>query len=134
MKDFDEGQPDVHHPYGENRDRSTDPVAPRTEDRIRLGSIGRTISILDATTNPYLSQLMSEDICWRFAHEQWTGSRPTWWRRAERRRWEDEGRRLEGKRSRIRKLAADLGLRPAISTPTTCRMRVRRILRAILGF
>lgn len=100
------------------------------EDRIRLDTIGRTISILDATTNPYLGHLMSEDVCWRFAHEQWLATRPSRSDRQQWQRWQDEGEWLRDKRVRIENLARNLNLPPQ---PAPRLPWHRRVLRALRG-
>lgn len=82
------------------------------EDRIQLAAIGRTLSIVDVTTDPCLSQLMSEDACWRFAYEHWLATKPPRWNRQQWQRWQREGVWIAKKRSRIEDLARALGLPP----------------------
>lgn len=123
----------LDNPFGVHHSGATGPRSPRVRaavkgvggDRIRLATIGRTLTVLEATTDPCLSHLMAEDTCWRFSHEQWVRARPSRWNREQWHRWQDDGYRLQDKLRRIEQLARGLGLPPE---PTPRLRRCRRIL------
>ncbi|HEY7050453.1 MAG TPA: hypothetical protein VH373_24775 [Jatrophihabitantaceae bacterium] len=89
------------------RRRSAQPCA--TSGGLFLQSLGRTIDPSDAVNRPLVGVLMTEDFCWRSAVEAWRARKPRRWHRAKWSAWRAEQAVLEGKRSRIRELASELG-------------------------
>jgi hypothetical protein len=59
---------------------------------------------------PLFAALATEDACWQFAVADWRAREPSVWQFADRRTWRDEGLALIEKRTRIREVAAELGL------------------------
>lgn len=129
--DFVDNPSGVRHPRPSRSRHQTAGrgAATRKEDRIRLDTIGRTISILDVTTDPQLSHLMSEDACWRFAYEQWMATRPARWHREQWQQWQNDRDWLRDKLIRIEDLARELGFPPRPAPRPPWHRRVRGALR-----
>jgi hypothetical protein len=107
----------------DGRKSRTDPETARSKKRksrrgeaeetehegVLLSSVSTWIPTIYGADRPLVAALLSEDLCWCIAREDWSGRRPPLWKHAERAAWRDEGRLLEEKRVRIAEQAAELG-------------------------
>ena len=66
----------------------------------------RSVGVEAVLQQPSVMVLTIEDVCTRFAHDDWRRRKPTRRRPWARRRWEAEGAQLRAKVQRIRELAA----------------------------
>jgi hypothetical protein len=78
---------------------------------LHLQSLDRAVHVSDVLNHPLYAVLMTEDFCWRSAELDWRARKPPRWHRADWSTWRAERAELDGKRARIRELAAELGVR-----------------------
>ncbi len=69
---------------------------------------GRPISAVECLENPIASMIAVEELCWRFARDEWRGRRPSPFRLRRWRAWRAEGRSLRAKQRRIAAMAAEI--------------------------
>lgn len=91
------------------RARRRGAVEEEEHEGVYLASIAAWIPTIYGADRPLVATLLSEDVCWCIARDDWSGRRPPLWRHKERSAWRAEGRLLEDKRERIAAQAAELG-------------------------
>lgn len=98
-------------PLPRRHDNSTAPRAPR-ETGLEIASAATWVAPVRCLDEPLVAWLVSEDVSWQIAREQWRARRPHLWHRQQRASWRADRRVLNEKRTRLREAAAEIGLLP----------------------
>ncbi len=85
------------------------PHGPRGDARcnLRFDAVGTTVPAAVVRDSPTLLVAAVEDVCWRFAEEDWLARRPHRWHRGAYAAWRAQREWLEQKRARLSSLIDD---------------------------
>jgi hypothetical protein len=72
---------------------------------LHLESTGGHVAARFLLESPLAATLVTEDLCWQAATEDWKRRRPGWWRLRARAAWKAEGDELLAQAARLREMA-----------------------------